>query len=86
VKVKDVKVGEIFRTDKTFIYPKLKLKKGFINMRNLYIYVCGEDTTAEILTEDQLRRVQSRWRMTLEDFEGYKQELIRRYIKEVKKK
>lgn len=77
--VDEIKLGEIFTIDNTFIYPKLKLHKGFIDMRTQYIYSCKGDSLARLLSRDQLRKVMSDWRMSQEDFDKYKEELIKKY-------
>ena len=85
MKVKDVKVGEIFRIDNTFVRPKLKLKEGFIDMATRYIWICREEVEAEILTDVQIATVTRMWGMPPEKFEEYKQRLIKKHIKEVQK-
>lgn len=79
MKVNEVKPGQIFTTDNTLIYPKLKLHKGFISMRTQYIYLCREDVQATLLSWVQLRKVMSDWRMSQEEFDKYKEELIKKY-------
>jgi len=78
MKVNEVKSGQIFTTDNTLIFPKLKLRKGFVSMRTQYIYLCREDVQATLLSWVQLRKVMSDWRMSQEEFEKYKQMLIKR--------
>jgi len=79
MKINEVKPGQIFTTDNTLTYPKLKLHKGFIDMRTQYIYLCKEDVSAWLLSETQIRKVMSNWRMSQEEFDKYKEELIKRY-------
>ena len=79
MKVNEVKPGQIFTTDNTLTYPKLKLHKGFISMRTQYIYLCREDVQATLLSWVQLRKVMSDWRMSQEEFDKYKEELIKKY-------
>ena len=83
MKVKDVKTGEIFRIDNTFVRPKLKLKEGYIDMTSQIIWICREEVEAEILTGMQIITVQRKWRLTAKEFEKHKQKLIKKYIKEV---
>lgn len=77
--VDDLKPGQIFTTDNTLKYPKLKLHKGFISMRTQYIYLCRGDVSANLLSEDQLRNIMNNWRMSQEDFDKYKERLIKKY-------
>jgi len=79
MKVNEVKPGQIFTTDNTLTYPKLKLHKGFISMRTQYIWLCKEDVQATLLSWVQLRKVMSDWRMSQEEFDRYKEGLIKRY-------
>jgi len=79
VKVNEVEPGQIFTIDNTLIYPKLKLHKGFIDMRTQYIYLCKGDVQANLLSWGQLRKVMSNWRMIQEEFDKYKEELIKKY-------
>lgn len=84
MKVKDIKVGEIFVIDNTMTKPKLKLEQGYVDMSSLYMFSGKKDTTARVLTEADIMKVRFKWKMTEEDFGNYKQMLIRRYIEEVK--
>ena len=79
MKVNQVKPGQIFTTDNTLTYPKLKLHKGFISMGSQYIYLCWGDFMAWSLTEAQIRKVMNNFRMSQEEFDKYKRELIKRY-------
>lgn len=79
MKVNEVESGQIFTIDNTLIYPKLKLRKGFIDMRTQYIYLCKGDVSAWPLSEAQLRKVRYNWRMTQEEFDKYKEGLIKKY-------
>ena len=79
MKVNEVKQGQIFTTDNTLTYPKLKLHKGFISMRTKYIYLCKGDVLAWPLSEAQLRKIMSNWGMSQEEFDKYREELIKRY-------
>ena len=79
MKVNEVKPGQIFTTDNTLAYPKLKLHKGFIGMRSQYIYLCWRDVSAWLLTEAQIRKVMINFRMSREEFDKYRGELIKRY-------
>lgn len=79
MKVNEVKPGQIFSTDNTLVYPKLKLHKGFISMRTQYIWFCRGDVSANLLSEDQLRNIMNNWRMSQEEFDKYKEELIKKY-------
>jgi len=79
MKADDLKPGQIFTTDNTLIYPKLKLHKGFISMRTQYIYLGRGDVQANLLSWVQLRRVMSNWGMSQEEFDKYKEELIKKY-------
>jgi hypothetical protein len=83
MKVKDVEVGQIFNIDLTNVRPKLKLKKGFVDMASLYVYEGKDDVDAFLLTESQIIKVRNNWRMTEGKFNDFKEALIRRYIKEV---
>lgn len=86
MKVKDIKVGEIFVIDNTMTKPKLKLEQGYVDMSSLYMFSGKKDTTARVLTEADIMKIRFKWKMTEKGFENYKQMLIRRYIKEEKKK
>jgi len=79
MKVNEIKPWQIFTIDNTLIYPKLKLHKGFIDMRTQYIYSYKEEVQANLLSETQLRKIMSNWRMTQEKFDKYMKELIKRY-------
>jgi len=79
MQVNEVEPGQIFTIDNTLIHPKLKLHKGFIDMRTQYIYLCRGDVLAWPLSETQLRKVMSNWRMSQEEFDKYREELIKRY-------
>jgi len=79
MKVDDLKTGQIFVIDNTLIYPKLKLCRGFIDMRTQYIYSCKGDVLAWPLSETQLRKIMSDWRMSQEEFDKYREELIKKY-------
>lgn len=76
--VDDLKPGQIFTTDNTLTYPKLKLHKGFISMRTQYIWLCKGNDLAWLLSETQLRKVMSNWKMSQEEFDKYKEELIKK--------
>jgi len=78
-KVNEIKPGQIFTTDNTLIYPKLKLRKGFISMRTQYIYLCKGDILTWPLSETQLRKIMSNWGMSQEEFDKYKERLIKKY-------
>lgn len=82
MKVKDVKIGEVFRIDNTFARPKLKLKEGYVDIASQIIWICREEIDAEILTGMQIITVQRGWGITAEEFEKHKQKLIKKYIKE----
>jgi len=86
MKVNEVEPGQIFTIDNTLIYPKLKLHQGFIDMRTQYIYLCKGDVQARLLSETQLRKVMSDWRMSQVEFEKYKRMLIKRQSGEDKVK
>ncbi|MBA7534904.1 hypothetical protein ES705_27154 [subsurface metagenome] len=79
MKVNEVEPGQIFTTDNTLTYPKLKLHKGFISMGTQYVYLCRGDVSAWPLSETQLRKVMSNWRMSQEEFDKYKEGLTKRY-------
>ena len=79
MKVNEVEPGQIFTIDNTLIYPKLKLHKGFIDMRTQYIYLCKEDVSAWLLSGTQLRKIMSNWGMSQEEFDKYKERLIKKY-------
>ena len=79
MKVNEIKPGQIFTIDNTLIYPKLKLRKGFISMRTQYVYLCKGDDLAWPLSEAQLRKVKSNWGMSQEEFDKYREELIEKY-------
>lgn len=79
MKVGDLKPGQIFTTDNTLTYPKLKLHKGFISMRTQYIWLCKGDDLACPLSESQIRKVMDNFRMSQEEFDKYKEELIKKY-------
>lgn len=83
MKVKDIKIGEIFSADNTATRPKIKLREGFIDMFTRYVYVNRENVEARELTEIELTRIRQNWGMTPEKFESYKQSLIKKYTKEV---
>ena len=82
MKVKDVKVGEIFTIDNSNVRPKLKLAEGFLDMATQYTYVNKEEIDASICTESELNRILQNWRWTAEKFEKYKKMLVRRYIED----
>lgn len=84
MKIKDIKVGEIFTIDNSRTRPKLKLNEGFLDMVTQYTYVNREEIEASICTELELDRIQRNWGWTGEKFENYKETLIKRFIKEVK--
>ena len=77
--VDEIKPGQIFIIDNTLIYPNLKLYKGFIDMRTQYIYSCKGDIQARLLLPDQIRKIMSNWRMNQEEFDKYKERLIKKY-------
>jgi len=79
VKVNEVEPGQIFTTDNTLTYPKLKLHKGFISMRTQYIWLCRGDVSATLLSWDQLRKVMSNWGTSQKEFDKYRGELIKKY-------
>jgi len=79
MKVNEIKPGQIFTTDNTLTYPKLKLHKGFVSMRTQYIYLCKGDVSATLLSGTQLRKIMNNWRMSQEEFDKYKEELIKKY-------
>ncbi|MBA7579528.1 hypothetical protein ES708_21399 [subsurface metagenome] len=79
MKVNEVKPGQIFTTDNTLTYPKLKLHKGFISMRTQYIWFCKGDVSADLLSEAQIRKIMNNWGMSQEEFDKYKEGLIKRY-------
>ena len=85
MKVKEVKVGEIFTIDSSWVRPKLKLKQGFLDMATQYIWVCWEEHEAEVLTDIQIIKIARNWRLTLEQFERHKQKMVKKYIEEVNK-
>lgn len=85
MKVKDIKVGEIFVIDNTIARPKMKINEGFVDMFTLYTYINKDDLDARLVTESEIFRVRSNWRMSPEKFEKYKKMIIKRYIKEIKK-
>ena len=80
MKVKDIKAGEVFTIDSSFVRPKLKLNKGFIDMVSHYIYENKEDVIATICTESELKRIISNLRITPEGFEIYRQKIIKKYL------
>lgn len=82
MKVKDVKVGEIFTINNSLVRPKLKLNEGFLDIATRYSYINKEEVTAAICTKSELDRIQRNWRMTPEEFENHKQILIKKYIKD----
>ncbi|MCK4446985.1 MAG: hypothetical protein KAW56_07880 [Candidatus Marinimicrobia bacterium] len=79
MKVDDLKPGQIFTTDNTITYPKLKINKGFISMRTQYIYLCKGDISAWPLSETQLRKIMNNWGMNQEKFDKYKERLIKKH-------
>jgi len=79
MKVNEIKPGQIFTTDNTLIYPKLKLHKGFVSIRTQYIWLCKEDVQATLLSWGQLRKIMNNWGMSQEEFDKYKEGLIKRY-------
>ena len=79
MKVNEVEPGQIFTTDNTLTYPKLKLHKGFISMRTQYIWLCKGDVLAWPLSETQLRKIMNNWGMNQEEFDKYREGLIKRY-------
>ena len=83
MKVDDLKLGQIFTTDNTLIYPKLKLHKGFISMRMQYIYLYKGDIQANLLSWVHLRRIMNNWGMSQKEFDKYKEELIKKYDDEM---
>lgn len=80
MKLKDIKVGEIFTIDNSHIRPKLKLTEGFLDMVTQYTYVNKGETDATVCTESELNRILQNWGWTVEKFENYKKTLIKRYI------
>lgn len=84
MKVKDLKVGELFVTENTMSRPKLKLKQGYLEIASLMVWVCREDVEAKILTDSQIITIRNKWGMTEEKFNDFKEALIRRYIKGTK--
>lgn len=87
MKVKEIKIEEIFTIDSMHLHlrPKLKIKEGFVDMSSQYIYINKEEVAATVCTESELNRIQQNWRMTSEKFKGYKQFLIRKYVVRNKK-
>ncbi|MBA7537570.1 hypothetical protein ES705_29839 [subsurface metagenome] len=79
MKVNEAKPGQIFTTDNTLTYPKLKLHKGFISMRTQYIWLCRDDVLAWPLSETQLRKIMNNWGMSQEEFDKYKEGLTKKY-------
>ena len=79
MKVSEIEPGEIFMIGPTLTRPALKLKEGFLDMVSRYVYVCWNDSPATVLTESQIRRLRSNWKMSEEDFERFKQALIEIY-------
>jgi len=79
MKVNEVKPGQIFTTDNTLTYPKLKLHKGFISMKTQYIWLCKGNVLANLLSGAQLRKIMNNWGMSQEEFDKYKEGLIKRY-------
>ena len=79
MKVNEIKPGQIFTTDNTLTYPKLKLHKGFISMRTQYIWLCRDDVLAWPLSETQLRKIMNNWGMSQEEFDKYKEGLTKKY-------
>jgi len=79
MKIDEIKPGQIFTTDNTLIYPKLKLHKGFISMRTQYIYLCKGDILATLLSGIQIKKIMNNWRMSQEKFDEYKRRLIKKY-------
>jgi len=77
--VDDLKPGQIFTTDNTLTYPKLKLHEGFISMRTQYIWLCKGEVSANLLSGDQIWKVMTNWKMSREEFDKYKRELIKKY-------
>ena len=80
MKVKDIKAGEVFTIDSSFVRPKLKLNKGFIDMVSHYIYENKEDVIATVCVGSELKRIIGNLKMTPENFEIYKQRIIKKYI------
>lgn len=81
MKAKDIKVGETFMLDNSFVRPKLKLNEGYIDMVTQYIYTNKDNIDATICTESKLNRIRQNWGWTTEKFENYKKILIKKYIK-----
>lgn len=77
--VDDLKPGQIFTIDNTLVYPKMKLRKGFIDMRTQYVYLCRVNEEVRLLSESQLRSIRSDWKMSQEDFDKYKERLVKKY-------
>jgi len=79
MKISEIKPGQIFTTDNTLFYPKLKLHKGFVSIRTQYIWLCKENVQATLLSWGQLRKIMNNWEMSQEEFNKYKEGLIKRY-------
>lgn len=79
MKVDDIEPGQFFTIDNTFVYPKLKLHKGFIDMRTQYVYSCKGDVSANLLSGNQVKKIMSSWGMSQEEFDKYKGRLIKKY-------
>ena len=84
MKVKEVEIEKIFRIDNTFSRPKLKIKKGYVDIASQYVWICREEVNAEILTNKQIETIIKNWKLTPEQFEKHKQMLIKKYIRRIK--
>lgn len=80
MKAAGIKTGEIFTIDHSNVRPKLKIKQGFVDIATQYIYVNKEEVEATLCTERDLYRIRQNWGVTLEEFEKYKQKMVKRYI------
>ena len=76
MKVNEIEPGQIFVFGPTLTRPKLKLKVGFLDVISRYVYICWGDSSATVLTEGQIYKLQLAWKMTRERFEEFKQALI----------
>ena len=84
MKVKEVEIEKIFRIDNTFSRPKLKIKKGYVDIASQYVWICREEVNAEILTNKQIETIIKNWKLTPEQFGKHKQMLIKKYIRRIK--
>ena len=63
MKVKDVKIGEVFNIENTPSYPKLKIEGGYVDMRDEIVNKRGncDDKEATIMSVGDDLKEMSKW-------------------------